>query len=120
MLPPSHRKSREAEPADGIGRDATLALLSKKQWSYLQRCYELTPRELQVAELVCQGWQNSRIAKSLNIRLHTVKTHIRNIYRKVGVKSKINMLLRFVSEARSLPSDGEHAAFMGRPGTRRA
>ena len=74
-------------------------LLDSRQWSYVRRRYELTPRELQIAELVCRGFRNDRIARDLRIRPGTVKTHVRNIYRKVKVKGKIAMLLRFVNEA---------------------
>jgi DNA-binding NarL/FixJ family response regulator len=75
-------------------------LLDGKQWVYVQNRYNLTPRERQIAELICQGLRNGNIARSLRIRSGTVKTHIRNIYRKVQVKSKIGMLLRFVTEAK--------------------
>ena len=77
-------------------------LLNQKQWSYVQNRYNLTPRERQVAELVCKGLRNGNIAKHLQIKPGTVKTHTRNIYRKVHVKSKIAMLLRFVTDARDL------------------
>ena len=77
-------------------------LLDKKQWSYVEKRYSLTPRECQIAELLCQGLHNGNIAKYLRIRPGTVKTHTRNIYRKVHVKSKIAMLLRFVTDAREL------------------
>jgi DNA-binding NarL/FixJ family response regulator len=75
-------------------------LLDRRQWSYLSRRYDLTPREVQIAELVCQGLRHGSIAGRLSIQPGTVKTHIRNIYRKVKVRNKMNMLLRFVSEAR--------------------
>ncbi len=91
------------------GPDGPPALLDERQWSYLCRRYELTPREQQIAELVCRGFRNGNIAKHLNIRPGTVKTHVRNIYRKVKVKNKINMLLRFVAEARDL-SGGQQCA----------
>ncbi len=77
-------------------------LLNQRQWSYVQNRYNLTPRERQVAELVCKGLRNGNIAKHLQIKPGTVKTHTRNIYRKVHVKSKIAMLLRFVTDARDL------------------
>jgi DNA-binding CsgD family transcriptional regulator len=59
----------------------------------------MTPRELQVAELVCRGYNNDEIAKNLNIKHGTVKTHLRNVYRRVRVKNKIAMLLKFVDQA---------------------
>ena len=59
----------------------------------------MAPRELQVAKLVCQGFNNEEIAKDLNIQHGTVNTHLRNVYRRVRVKSKITMLLKFVDAA---------------------
>jgi DNA-binding CsgD family transcriptional regulator len=59
----------------------------------------MSPRELQVAKLVCQGFNNEEIAKDLKIRHGTVKTHIRNIYRRIRVRNKIAMLLKFISDA---------------------
>lgn len=83
-------------------KDSTSLLLNRKQWLYVQKRYNLTARERQIAELICQGLRNGSIAKHLRIRTGTVKTHIRNIYRKVRVKSKIAMLLRFVAESKEL------------------
>lgn len=84
-------------------------LLDKKQWSYVQNRYSLTPRERQIAELICQGLRNGNIAKLLRIKPGTVKTHTRNIYRKAHVKSKIAMLLRFVTDSRDLYTQYERA-----------
>jgi len=78
--------------------------LTRKQWLYVQSRYNLTPREREIAEMICQGVRNGGIAKALRIRPGTVKTHTRNIYRKIHVESKIAMLLRFLSDARDLSS----------------
>jgi DNA-binding CsgD family transcriptional regulator len=59
----------------------------------------MSSRELQVANLVCQGFDNEEIAGSLKIKQGTIKTHIRNIYRRVRVKNRIEMLLKFVDIA---------------------
>jgi DNA-binding CsgD family transcriptional regulator len=84
-------------------------LLNENQWLYIQRLHHLTAREHQIAELVCQGFKNRDIAKILHITAGTIKTHIRNIYRKTGVNSKIEMLLKFVSEIKDL-SVAHHTA----------
>jgi len=75
-------------------------LLTEKQWSYVKKRYNLTHREFQIANLVCKGFNNEEIAEELNIMHGTVKTHIRNIYRKTWVHNKISMLLRFVEDAK--------------------
>jgi DNA-binding NarL/FixJ family response regulator len=95
---------------ENIGKDDSglkqpdVILLDQKQWAYVQNRYNLTPRECQIAELVCKGLGNGSIAKFLRIKPGTVKTHTRNIYRKVHVKSKIAMLLRFITDSRDLAS----------------
>ncbi len=73
-------------------------LLDEKQWLYLRKRYHMTTRELQVAILVCRGFNNDEIGKALKIRHGTVKTHLRNIYRRVRVKSKVTLLLKFIED----------------------
>ena len=75
-----------------------IALINEKQWHYIWRRYRMTPRELQVAKLLCKGFDNGEVVKILKIKQGTVKTHLRNIYRKIRVKNKIGMLLRFVDD----------------------
>jgi DNA-binding NarL/FixJ family response regulator len=49
---------------------------------------ELTPREAEVLQLLQDGWTNSEIANKLSIGIETVRTHARNIYRKLGIASR--------------------------------
>jgi DNA-binding NarL/FixJ family response regulator len=49
---------------------------------------DLTPREAEVLELLQDGWTNSKIADKLSIGIETVRTHARNIYRKLGIASR--------------------------------
>jgi NarL family two-component system response regulator LiaR len=48
----------------------------------------LTPREADVLELLQQGQSNAEIAIELSVGVETVRTHARNIYRKLGVKTR--------------------------------
>jgi DNA-binding NarL/FixJ family response regulator len=49
---------------------------------------ELTAREAEVLELLQDGRTNADIAAELSIGIETVRTHARNIYRKLGVPSR--------------------------------
>jgi DNA-binding NarL/FixJ family response regulator len=48
----------------------------------------LTPREAEVLELLQDGATNAQIAHRLTIGIETVRTHARNIYRKLGIASR--------------------------------
>jgi DNA-binding NarL/FixJ family response regulator len=48
----------------------------------------LTPREADVLELLQDGATNAQIAQTLTIGIETVRTHARNIYRKLGISSR--------------------------------
>ena len=49
--------------------------------------YELSDRESEVLLLVAQGCSSKEIADKLNISIHTVNTHRKNITHKTGIKS---------------------------------
>ncbi|MBP7497271.1 MAG: helix-turn-helix transcriptional regulator [Bacteroidales bacterium] len=48
---------------------------------------ELSKREIEVLQLVAKGSLNKQIADELNISLHTVISHRKNITRKLGIKT---------------------------------
>jgi len=56
--------------------------------------YNITGREREIILMVIQGKSNADIAKELVISLATVKTHLHNIYQKVGVDSRYDLLAR--------------------------
>jgi len=66
-----------------------------KQWEYLRGCWHLTPREVQVAKLVCEGRDNEEIAAELHIAYNTVRAHLGNIFNKVGVRGKVGLIIEF-------------------------
>ena len=52
----------------------------------------LTPREAEVLELLQGGHSNAEIAADLHVGIETVRTHARNIYRKLGVTSRLELV----------------------------
>jgi DNA-binding CsgD family transcriptional regulator len=57
--------------------------------------YQISPREREIADFILKGYKSRHIADELCIALSTVKTHIRNIYPKFGVSSRIEFLLLY-------------------------
>ena len=47
----------------------------------------LSPREIEVAKLLVEGYINKEVAAKLSISLTTVVTHRKNIFEKLGIKS---------------------------------
>ena len=53
--------------------------------------FGLTQREQEVAALLVKGSTYAKIGEELFISMPTVKSHVSNIYRKVGVKNKMEL-----------------------------
>lgn len=54
----------------------------------------LTPRELELTELVASGLRNREIAERLSISEGTAKLHLYNVYKKLGVANRVELVLR--------------------------
>ncbi len=52
----------------------------------------LTDRESQMALMIAKGLSNKEIASELGISPATVRTHIYNLYRKVGAQSRVELI----------------------------
>ena len=53
----------------------------------------LTPQQLRVLDMICRGLQNKHIAYELDISVTTVKVHVTEILRKLGVRSRTNAII---------------------------
>lgn len=65
--------------------------------AFLSR-YGITDREREIILKVIEGKSNADIASELFISLATVKTHLHNIYTKMGVESRFDLLARVRSD----------------------
>lgn len=54
----------------------------------------LTARERDVLNLWAQGYQQKQLAEMLFLRPETVKKHLRNVYKKLGVHNKVQALTK--------------------------
>lgn len=59
----------------------------------------LTPAEQQVARLVADGLTNSAVAEQLFISKHTVESHLKHIFTKLGITSRVALAVDVVPKA---------------------
>jgi DNA-binding NarL/FixJ family response regulator len=52
---------------------------------------ELTPRETEIVRYVASGLRNNEVAERLSITESTVKTHLNNIFQKLGVRDRLEL-----------------------------
>ena len=88
------RRSRSADALAALGRPGHRALAA------LDGPRPLTQREHQVADLAVDGLTARQIGEHLFIGVRTVETHLANIYAKVGVRSRVELLRRAVELSR--------------------
>lgn len=72
------KQFRSAEPGTGAPVDGPAPVLSE--------------RETDVLRLVAQGYVNKEIAQRLGIGVATVSTHIKNLYRKLAVRTRVQVV----------------------------
>ena len=91
---------RVARVEDVIASD--MPLLSAADWSALREHYGLSPRQGQTAELVCRAYDHKRIAGELHVTSDTVRMHLKEVFRKVGVESRTGLLVRMMQVRKTL------------------
>jgi DNA-binding NarL/FixJ family response regulator len=53
----------------------------------------LTERELEIVRLVASGFKNKEVSEKLRISERTVKTHLTNIFQKLGVRDRVGLVM---------------------------
>jgi DNA-binding CsgD family transcriptional regulator len=75
------------EPVEQIGPEPTLVAASPDG---------LTQREREVALLVADGLRSREVAERLGIASQTVKSHLKTIFDKLGVRNRVELARRLV------------------------
>lgn len=60
---------------------------------------DLTPGEREVVLLLARGWDNRHIAVALRVSVKAVEQHLTHAYRKLGVSSRTQLVLRLIPTA---------------------
>ena len=70
-----------------------------------QRFDRLTPRELQILQLLADGRPPDEIATQLGVSRNTLRTHIQNVLMKLGVHSKLDAIVAAIRHGRVRTED---------------
>jgi len=84
-------------PADGnspCGRD----IFMPTEWRALSATLGVSEREFQILQFVFDDRTKSEVAEELGISAHTVHTYLGRLYRKLGVCSREQLIVRVVRE----------------------
>lgn len=64
--------------------------------------FNISPREAEIISLILRGFSNKEIGDNLFISLETVKKHVSNIYKKLGVRNRLQLNF-FIQNRMSFP-----------------
>ncbi|MEO8423706.1 MAG: response regulator transcription factor [Actinomycetota bacterium] len=77
-----------------------LRRLRAREDDIAQRFDRLTPRELQILQLLADGMGSDDITSQLDFSRNTLRTHIQNILTKLGVHSKLDAIVAAIRHGR--------------------
>ncbi|MCG5218130.1 LuxR family transcriptional regulator [Streptosporangium sp. KLBMP 9127] len=79
----------------------------RQHWSYTERPVfgwdSLTETEHNVSLLVADGWTNRQVADQMFLSVHTVAFHLRHVYRKLHINSRVELARLAVAQGRIDP-----------------
>lgn len=87
------------------GLDSKAAGASLQALDVAEALASLTPQQFRVTTMLAEGLLNKQIAYELNVKEATIKAHMTEIFRKLGVHSRTQAVLALGSLAVDLPAD---------------
>ena len=83
-----------------VGRESVAGLVqalqdlrSSAKRDKQRKTFGLTPRELEIVEMIVAGYRNRDIARKFSISEQTVKHHLTNIFNNLGVSTRLELAL---------------------------
>ena len=85
----------EADYLEAILRKTRKEARHMQKHAEYQQKERLTMTETVILQYLVQGLTNAQICEEMNLKLPTVKGHIYNIYKKMGVKNRVQAVMRW-------------------------
>jgi DNA-binding CsgD family transcriptional regulator len=95
-----------AEPWAGRARRELAATGERARKREPSTAARLTPQELQVAQLVAEGATNKEAASALFVTPKTIESHLNHVYRKLGIRSRVELPRMLAGLAAAPEADG--------------
>ena len=86
--------SARLKPTSHRGR----SILPPDAWEVIAHSLRISGRELQIIQEIFDDRKESAIADDLTISVHTVHTHLERLYRKLGVSTRVGLVVCILSE----------------------
>ena len=74
------------------------SILTYAAWKTVAKSLRISDRELEIIQGIFDDQKEFAIADELMISVHTVHTHLERLYRKLGVSSRVALVLYILSE----------------------
>lgn len=95
-VPTARAVAASGDPGGDLGGGVDDPLRRDLRGALLQRCGQLTERELDVCERLLRGWSYDGIAADLGLSLATVKTYRARAFQRLGMHFKSELFAAFV------------------------
>lgn len=93
-------QSSDDPPRGSASNQPLPELFSAAQWSGLARGLNLSPRQVEVARLICRGLTSEQVGQELGISRHTVQMHLKGLFGRLEVNDRLGLLVQLVVAAR--------------------
>ncbi|MGJ5818543.1 helix-turn-helix transcriptional regulator [Paludibaculum fermentans] len=70
----------------------------------LEATFRFTKAEMRLAEQMMNGKSPAEAAQALGITIHTVRTYLKRLYHKAGVRTQATLVRRLLQAAQALPA----------------
>lgn len=81
--------------------------LDPNTWRVLKARLKLSLRQEEIVGLILRGCSDKQIAAQLDLRVPTVRTHLSRLFLRLGVRDRVELILRVFAEVQSIWRVGE-------------
>lgn len=90
--PPADKANQAAYSSRAFSDRRVFELLTPPQWNLIVGILRLSQREQEIVTALLEGQKERSIAHALNMSPHTVRTHLKRMYRKLQVNDRTELV----------------------------